>query len=975
MITLPPKFAAENAKSKSEPCVLVKLGSSLLESIQSSQGDWKANTAETQVDYDLFPGSVVISQTAIPDISVTTGTNSRAVASTAVGPPVFYSTLSQEIVNPYSGSVTIDTVTLYCREIGTMSPAIIYCEIWDRATGGTQLSSTQSNSISGSSWKAEVYDFSADNVSFSGGASIYLRMYSATVTSFGDFNSIEVRSAGVGTGTIDHTITLTGIYYNTSGSITSQIIDLGETPAVDGEWKIVDQTPSDYGTTTLTYTAYGSTDNFVTSNVTIGTVVDGDTITSGDWYRYYKLKADFTTTDQSETPLLERMGASFVSYINFQDQITPLGYEPSIKRISSLTTEIDDFELSQIGQLTINIGKTDYIDDYFGTIVVKNKPVKVLMGFNVAGFAETDYIDFYTGVIDTYQLSGRDYSVTIKDNTTSWNFDVPREISTSGKQSSPTYQSDIQASDDHHADVILDILQNYLSVRDSTIDFGSFESVKASSVGWITTRTIAGENAEKASELINQLRILLGAYFIPQANGQIKIKLYDTNEAAVGAISLNDNINRPSYDSKLDDLINKTYVELDFNTSTEVFDAIYIGIDSQSQTDTSEVFTWEFEDYWTDSESSVLDLWTQLPSSDDTVIWWDITYGDKWVAVGDSGSLYNIMYSYNGYDWETAEGIADETWRGVAYGNGRYVAVSESNAVMYSDDGINWLAGVNTVDSLWQSVTYGNGLFVAISNEVGAHEAMYSSDGITWTEAATTVTGQWSVVKYGASLFVAVANTGGVMTSPDGDTWTSRTSAASLAWRGLAWSEDLTLFAASASSGTGNRIMTSPDGITWTSRTSAADNNWAKMVFANGYFVTVGQSGTGDRVMVSSDGVTWATKASAADESWWSIASDGQLFVAMDTIGTNEKLMCGAVDQGSLQQYRLQERLLNRYATEPKEIKQRLDRKTIAWEVGDMVTLTTNQAPSTISAQKYQIKRKNFAPLGNKIDFTFKMVS
>jgi hypothetical protein len=45
--------------------------------------------------------------------------------------------------------------------------------------------------------------------------------------------------------------------------------------------------------------------------------------------------------------------------------------------------------------------------------------------------------------------------------------------------------------------------------------------------------------------------------------------------------------------------------------------------------------------------------------------------------------------------------------------------------------------------------------------------------------------------------------------------------------------------------------MTSPDGITWTSRTSAADNQWYGLTFGNGTFVAVSYGGIGNRVMTS----------------------------------------------------------------------------------------------------------------------------
>lgn len=53
---------------------------------------------------------------------------------------------------------------------------------------------------------------------------------------------------------------------------------------------------------------------------------------------------------------------------------------------------------------------------------------------------------------------------------------------------------------------------------------------------------------------------------------------------------------------------------------------------------------------------------------------------------------------------------------------------------------------------------------------------------------------------------------------------------------------------------TGNRVMTSPDGITWTTRTSAADNTWYSVCYSDVVkrFVSVSRpSYTIDAVMVS----------------------------------------------------------------------------------------------------------------------------
>jgi len=52
-----------------------------------------------------------------------------------------------------------------------------------------------------------------------------------------------------------------------------------------------------------------------------------------------------------------------------------------------------------------------------------------------------------------------------------------------------------------------------------------------------------------------------------------------------------------------------------------------------------------------------------------------------------------------------------------------------------------------------------------------------------------------------------------------------------------------------AYSGTGNRVMTSPDGISWTLRSSAADNDWLSVTYGGGLFVAVASTGAGNRVM------------------------------------------------------------------------------------------------------------------------------
>jgi hypothetical protein len=318
--------------------------------------------------------------------------------------------------------------------------------------------------------------------------------------------------------------------------------------------------------------------------------------------------------------------------------------------------------------------------------------------------------------------------------------------------------------------------------------------------------------------------------------------------------------------------------------------------------------------------------WSSQTSASDNS-WLSVTYGQNanipnglFVAVSYTGTGNRVMTSPDGITWTSRTSAADNFWTSVTYGqgvnipNGLFVAVSNDgfqNRVMTSPDGITWTSQttISDCDSEWNSITYANGLFVA----VGFASVMTSPDGITWTSRTSAAIIFWTSVTYGQNanipngLFVAVAasndsnNLNRVMTSPDGITWTLRTSASNNSWNSVTYGQGL--FVAVARSGTGNKVMTSPDGITWTSRTSASDNNWASVTYGqnvnipNGLFVAVANSGTENRVMTSPDGITWRSEQSASDNYWTSVTY-GQganipngLFVAVSANGFQNRVM------------------------------------------------------------------------------------
>ena len=126
------------------------------------------------------------------------------------------------------------------------------------------------------------------------------------------------------------------------------------------------------------------------------------------------------------------------------------------------------------------------------------------------------------------------------------------------------------------------------------------------------------------------------------------------------------------------------------------------------------------------------------------------------------------------------------------------------------------------------------------------------------------------------------------MTSSDGITWVSRTSAADNTWQSVCWSSELNLAVAVSNTGSGNRVMTSPDGINWTSRSSASDNSWTSVCWSPELmiFTAIANTGNANDIMTSPDGINWTNRTSPNTAGGSAICWSPQLNVFV-TIGGN----------------------------------------------------------------------------------------
>ena len=242
-----------------------------------------------------------------------------------------------------------------------------------------------------------------------------------------------------------------------------------------------------------------------------------------------------------------------------------------------------------------------------------------------------------------------------------------------------------------------------------------------------------------------------------------------------------------------------------------------------------------------------------------------MAYGnDKFVAVSNGGAIY---YSMDGITWAAANGITADLYA-VTYGNGKFVAVGATGTVIYSTDGITWTAGNNSTTTNLLAVTYGNGKFVAVG---ASGTTLYSTDGIKWT-VGSGASGTVKGVTYGNDRFVAVSSGGAIYYSTDGITWTAAESSNNTYdLYAVTYGNDR--FVAVGNSG---MARCSKDGITWTAKGTLNSQNLNSVTYGNGVFVAVGNSGT---TIYSRDGIDWAA-GSGASSNLFAVAYGNGKFVA-----------------------------------------------------------------------------------------------
>jgi hypothetical protein len=623
MISLPEKFSAENLEDENTPSIIVDLQESILEVEEHLLVDWQNNTGESSVDYTPpvpDAGNVILAQLGALAINYESNPSGNIAAEK----------LGQGFkVDP---SIHTNKVQMYLRWNAPGTPTVVRCKIYEgNPDTGSILGTSSSDVTLNNSLTWETFTFATAIPLVAG------TQYTITVERIsGDstFESEKDSADGYPDGTAwtyfagswgavstwDAWFRIYSAYVPT-GYIYTDEMDVGLIPSHDGEWSFGDLRP---GGSLLVYEAWSSpTGVFGGEETYVGIVVDGQAIT--DKKRYYRVKASFTRGTNGDTPILQSIKASFTQYVTYSDN-SDLGFETALNSISGLTTTIDTFKASTVGQMTLMLEHSATLSVWLATKFPKNKDVIIYAGFRADGWTRQDHIEIFHGQIDSWKLSDKNLvSIVVKDFQKEWSVDVPEKWESAA--------DDVTYTGEHHVDIMLDILQNQINVRDSKIDIDSFVTVKAALSGWKVTRSITGDPID-GKKLMEELRILISAFFIPNADGSISIKRFDAAEIEIDSLTDDDFLTPPVWDANAKDLKNRMLIYLNWDGSGDSaadFSDIDISADVTSQTNNGEIATYQLKDKWTRTAekttqitnglaSDILDRYADAPVTLDVVV-------------------------------------------------------------------------------------------------------------------------------------------------------------------------------------------------------------------------------------------------------------------------------------------------------------------------------------------------------------------
>ena len=242
--------------------------------------------------------------------------------------------------------------------------------------------------------------------------------------------------------------------------------------------------------------------------------------------------------------------------------------------------------------------------------------------------------------------------------------------------------------------------------------------------------------------------------------------------------------------------------------------------------------------------------------------------GGVFVAVGGT----NIKTSTNGTSWTNRTNPTSYNLSDVCYNGNTFIIAGENESIISSSDGSSW-------SLIYEGSTYPEIKDLCYSTEkdllvaVGVEgNILTSTDSENWTNQTSGVSVDLNEVIWvkEKNLFFAVGAGGTILSSPNAINWTAKTSGTTNDLYGICYSvKENLLVVVGEATGNSTMILTSSDGDTWTSRDVSPTGATARYIphlrsvcysEEKEMFMAVGSGEDANAVprIKSTDGLTWS---------------------------------------------------------------------------------------------------------------------
>jgi photosystem II stability/assembly factor-like uncharacterized protein len=184
------------------------------------------------------------------------------------------------------------------------------------------------------------------------------------------------------------------------------------------------------------------------------------------------------------------------------------------------------------------------------------------------------------------------------------------------------------------------------------------------------------------------------------------------------------------------------------------------------------------------------------------------------------------------------------------FGNGSWVGLTSDGKLQCSIDGAEWNSACLPVESFLRGVAYGNGQFVAVGGSYfgGGSVILTSVNGRSWNLDHCPSKQVLHAVAHSGDRFIAVGASGTILTSKTGQRWQKQNSSTHATLAAIAYGKGICVIG-----GDDGLMLSSRDTSLWTRQTSGTSRYVGNISFEREHFIAT----AGDLRLESSNGSHW----------------------------------------------------------------------------------------------------------------------